>query len=152
MQRTNVEHSVDAVESQHRVEQRQQRDDEEDEDESEDGVEEEQTAGGCGVSTAWLPVDVVDRYFRYHLRLLPFAYVSMDNNRMTMSHFALAGLELLCQDGNAQLHTDGDRRCMVEWIYAMQVGGDDGQHDVSHIEALHVSHQTSSTRRHDNIC
>ena len=98
---------------------------------------------------AFPPLALLCSHFLLHLRLLPSPYSSLDCNRMTMAHFAVAGIDLVNNSAYADTWThprpllasalanrprplssrrlkESDRRNIIEWVYGLQSAGPDG--------------------------
>lgn len=61
------------------------------------------------------------KFWLAHLRMLPAAYVSMDQSRMTILYFALSGLSVL---GELNLISAEEKAGMINFIYSLQVAPD----------------------------
>lgn len=48
-------------------------------------------------SSTTIQFELLYRYFKNHLTIVPFSYVSLDTNRMTLAYFALAGMDVMGQ-------------------------------------------------------
>ena len=66
------------------------------------------------------------KYFVYHLKCLPDAYITLDTTRLTVCYFCLSGLDLL----DALDAIPQGKQAIVDWIYSLQVvAAEDGGQD-----------------------